>query len=81
MFIFFELIFLAIPMIIVLLFIIGLIGYFTTKNEMNKHPERNLENRLTVFKILSITFGVFTVIFVVVAIGFYILLNRAIAYM
>ena len=76
-----ELIFVAIPLISILLFVIGILGYVFTKIDMDNHPERNLKNRLTVFKTLMIVFGIIFAVFALVIVGFFILLTQSISFM
>ncbi len=76
-----QLIFILIPIIVILLFIIGIIGFVSTKFEMNNYPERNLEKRLIVYKTLMIVFGVISAVFALVIIGFFILITQSISFM
>ena len=76
-----ELIFVAIPLISILLFVIGILGYVFTKIDMDNHPERNLKNRLTVFKTLMIVFGIIFAVFALVIVGFFILITQSISFM
>ncbi len=81
MFLFSGLVFLAIPIIIITLFIIGVVGYIFTKNEGRNYPERNLENKLSVYRTIMILSGVCVALFAVVAIGFYVLVMQAVSFM